>query len=207
MLSDVKIQEAIAECHNANIQKACISAQRVLLELSRLCTSNPRNLFDENGKLIPIKALPNEVAATVSSIEVVQKGGAHIQCHQCGARQEVRERVVKVKQWDKNVALTNMAKHFGLLRDLMEVTGKNGGPIQIETCQIPIERLSIEDRRMMLEILERNQLAIGQGNDGDSGDNINDTVDAEYVESTDRDKSGNERLTAAMPLYYSPDEE
>jgi hypothetical protein len=52
------------------------------------------------------------VAACVASVEVVER--------RTGDPENPVEYVHKVKLWDKNTALANLAKHFGLLKDLVE---------------------------------------------------------------------------------------
>lgn len=70
-------------------------------------------------------------------------------------------------------------------RERYEVTGKNGGPIDISTQPIPLNRISSEAQLQILEILERE---LGAGFDNEkligAGD-TRDSIDAEIIEVDD----------------------
>ena len=51
---------------------------------------------------------------------------------------------------------------LGELRDQLEITGKDGGPIQTEN-RVDLERLSFEEKQTLLEILEK--AGAGEGNE------------------------------------------
>jgi len=44
-----------------------------------------------------------------------------------------KDGTLKIKLYDKKSALTDLGKHFGLIKDLHEHTGKDGGPIETTT--------------------------------------------------------------------------
>jgi hypothetical protein len=78
-----------------------ITAEKITAELAALAFFNPADLYDESGKLIPVKDLPRHVAAALSKIE------------QYEGRGEDREAVGTVKKvhWhDKKAALEQLGK-------------------------------------------------------------------------------------------------
>jgi len=84
---------------------------QVIQEIARLAFNDPRNCFDNDGNLLPIKDWPVEVAATISSIKVVEKR----------AGDDVTTEVKEIKFWDKGKQIELAAKHLGMLVDKKEV--------------------------------------------------------------------------------------
>jgi len=140
-LTKPHISDAVARAQSERLDEMNVEAGVVLRELSRLATSDLRQLFREDGSLLPIDEMPDEVAAAISSIEVVTTYP--------NGKDEPPEYVKKVRLWDKNTALTNLAKHFGLLKDLVEHSGPGGGPIVTKT-EIDPKSLSKETLKRIL---------------------------------------------------------
>jgi len=105
LLTNPNIIEAISKTAHKRAEKLEINARRILLEMLRLATSDMRRCFDEDGNLLPIKELPRDVAACISGFEIVRRHTGE---------DEPEEYVHKIRTWDKNTALTNLAKHLGL---------------------------------------------------------------------------------------------
>ena len=81
-----------------------ITVEGVLSGIARLARADIRKLFDERGNLHSIRDLEDDIAAAVAAIEVVSRpvpGGQHGEI----------ERVHKIRLWDKNAALTNLARY------------------------------------------------------------------------------------------------
>lgn len=112
LLTKTDISDEIARRAAKLTQRAEIDAVTVLRELARLALSDPRELFDDQGRLRPVTELSDDMAAAVSSVEVVKRplpGGDEL------------EYIHKVRLWDKNAALTNLAKHFRLLKEILTI--------------------------------------------------------------------------------------
>lgn len=120
LLGNVGIAAAIAERTAKQLDKADLSAVRVLEEYRRLSFADPRKLFDADGNLIPIHKLDAETAATIASFEVIKKNAA--------AGDGLVDVVHKIRTVDKTKALDSLAKHFGLLVERLE----HGGQIVIK---------------------------------------------------------------------------
>lgn len=120
LLKNVGIAEAISKAQEQRGERTQITADRVLKELARIGLSDLRQAFDEQGNLKRPADWDDELAAAVSSVEVVARNSGD------GAVEYVH----KLKMWDKNTALANIAKHFGMFIERHEHTGKDGEPLQ-----------------------------------------------------------------------------
>jgi phage terminase small subunit len=115
LLAKPDIQAAVAEKTAAALEKAELTADRVLEELRRLAFADIRGLFDERGNLRPLHELSAEQAAAVASFEVVKQN--------IYADDGKVDTVHKLKVYDKTKALDMLAKHFGLLTEKIEHSG------------------------------------------------------------------------------------
>lgn len=115
LLTNPAIETAIQAGLAKRLQKAELTADRVLEEMRRLAFADIRRLFDEHGDLKPLHTLSAEDAAAIASIEVVKKnlaaGDNHVDI------------IHKVKAWDKTKALDMLGKHFNLLTEQVRHTG------------------------------------------------------------------------------------
>ena len=115
--------------------------------------SDIRHLFADDGSLLPPHSWPESIASAVSSIEVVPKNlGEYDE-----EGKPVMTEVHKIKLWDKNPALTNMAKHFNLLIEKHQHTGPDGGPIRV--AAVDPEKLSDNtlDELMSARVIEEGE--------------------------------------------------
>jgi phage terminase small subunit len=116
LLSSTEVAMAVSAGKAKQLDKAELSAMRVLEELRRLAFSDVRLLFGPDGNLKPIHTLTPEESACISSLEVIiknaQAGDGHM------------DTVHKLKVWDKTRSLEMLAKHFGLLVEKLEHSGQ-----------------------------------------------------------------------------------
>lgn len=115
LLSNADIAKAIAERKERQLATADLTAARVLEELRRLAFADPRRLFDENGRLKPITDWSAEDAACLASFEITSQKVK-------GSEDDEWETVKKIRVWDKTKALDLVAKHFGLLKEKIELS-------------------------------------------------------------------------------------
>jgi len=95
-----------------------IDPDRVLREAARLAYSDVRELFDEQGKLVPIRMWTDGAAAAVAGVEIVKR---NVDSHD-GKTDDV----IKFKTWDKGRALELLFKHLGLIRERVDLTVTTG---------------------------------------------------------------------------------
>ena len=123
-----KVQARVVELTGRGAEKAAIDIGRVLTELGRLGFSDLRRVFDEDGRLRPVKDWDDDTAAAVASVEVVTKTLP-------GQDDAEVEYVHKIKFWDKNSALEKIAKHLGMFIERHQLSGPadgEGKPTAIE---------------------------------------------------------------------------
>lgn len=108
------IAEAIQTAQSARLASVNITAQRVLSELARIGFSDVRKVFGPSGTLRDAEEWDDETGAAVSAVEVVET--------RPGEKDAESIYTKKIKLWDKNTALGNLAKHLGLLVDKVEHT-------------------------------------------------------------------------------------
>jgi phage terminase small subunit len=115
LLTNVEIRRAVDEGQAKRLEKAELSAVRILEELRRLALSDVGACFDESGNLKRITDLTPEQRASISSVEVIIKNAQ--------AGDGIMDTIHKLRFWDKPKALDILAKHFGLLIEKVEHSG------------------------------------------------------------------------------------
>jgi phage terminase small subunit len=114
------IQAAIDERQAIAVSEAGVNSARVKIELSRVAFFDQRRLFDADGKLIPTHQLPDDVAAGLAGIEIIEIGDGE---------ERTAGRLSKYRAWPKVEALNTLAKILKLAPDVHELTGKDGVPL------------------------------------------------------------------------------
>lgn len=115
LLKNAEIAEAVAEKTQQQLDKADLTANRVLEELRRLSFADIRGLFDAEGNLKPLHELTAEQAACIAGFEVIKKNAE--------AGDGKTDVVHKVRVIDKTRSLEMLAKHFALLTEKIEHSG------------------------------------------------------------------------------------
>jgi hypothetical protein len=119
------VRARVQELREGLLKATDITAQRVMLELARVAFADVRKVFDTDGKLIPIHKLDDDAAASIAGIEFettskVNKGKLVINLATGEMEPETTEvhtKVAKIKRYNKDAALTTLAKHFKLVGD------------------------------------------------------------------------------------------
>lgn len=116
LLTVVDVQAAIEAGKAKQLDKAELSAVRVLEEYRRLALSDVTALFDpETGKFKSMKDMPAEARAAIASVKATKKNLV--------AGDGVQEDVIEIRLWDKTRALEGLGKHFGLFKETIDVQG------------------------------------------------------------------------------------
>ena len=119
LLTKPDIAKAVQDGQRKQLAAADVTAQEVIRELARIGFSDVRQWFSEDGNLRPIHELEDSVAAAIGSIEVTRQRTRT----RSSEEESTEEWLVKVKAWNKNQALETLAKHFGLLKQTVDVPG------------------------------------------------------------------------------------
>lgn len=114
-----EVQARVQELIEQRFSKVSITAERTMKELARIAFADIRDLYDENGDLLPVHMLSDDAAATVARIEVEiearesDEPGDSDDPKARGARTLVVTK--KIRQSDKMAALALLARHFKIV--------------------------------------------------------------------------------------------
>jgi phage terminase small subunit len=120
-LSKPIIAEAIAAAMKEREKRTEITQDRVLKEYAKLAFLDPRRFYDEDGALIPVHKLDADVAAALVGVDVHEEKVDGVAIGQ----------TKKIKFVDKKGALDSVARHLGMFNDKLQMTGKDGGPVDM----------------------------------------------------------------------------
>ena len=109
------IKKFISQSLEKQKKSAGISTGRVIEELKRIALFDVRKIFDDDGKLIPVKDLAEDTARAVAGVEVTEMADGSIK--------------TKIKTIDKSKALETLAKHLGMLVDRVSHEGNVGNVV------------------------------------------------------------------------------
>jgi len=101
-LRHAEIAARIRELNELQFAAVGVDAETVKGELARVAFASGRDLFDAKGKMIPISDLPDDVASTITGIDVERRKGENGETYE----------ILKIRRADKMGALALLARHF-----------------------------------------------------------------------------------------------
>lgn len=102
-----QLSSMISKAKEARSERTKITQDRVLQEEACLAFSDPRKFYDQDGNLLAPHELPEEVARSIASFEVIElKGG--------GTK-------YKYRTWDKGKSLERIGRHLGIFNDKLKL--------------------------------------------------------------------------------------
>lgn len=107
-------------------------AFRLTNELTKLSFSDARQLFDEDGNLKPVHELPDHIAASISSLDVVKR----VITSKDGSVDEVQY-THKIRLHDKVKAIQALQKQLGLIAPDVNIINNT----TINNSTIPLDKL------------------------------------------------------------------
>lgn len=111
LMADSKVSTRVKELKERITNAGIASAERVLLEASRLALFDPRKLFREDGSPKPINELDDDTAAALAGLDVLEEFEGS------GDERVFVGYTKKYKIADKNSALEKLFKHHGLYKE------------------------------------------------------------------------------------------
>ena len=115
-LSQDDIAEAVRLGMEKRAAKVEVSSDFVLSQYLKLASVDVADLFDEYGNLKNIHEIPPEVRQAISSVETeTRKDGRGDDAEDVTTK--------KVKLWDKKSTLDSLARHLGMFKDNLNLTG------------------------------------------------------------------------------------
>lgn len=147
-------KETIKNCRRLVEYRALKLTKSILEEEARLAFSDIRELFDEDGNLLPPYLLPRDVAAAVQSFDRIERSIPR------GDDEPIVTVTYKYKLWDKSSALERLSRHLGLYRADNEQKPKSNVFQQIN---LNMSDFTEEELEMLVRLggkLANNQLSL-----------------------------------------------
>ena len=114
-----RVAAAIAEEQAQRWRALHMTADEVLARLAVFARHDERRLFDNTGHLQPVHDLPDDVAARIVSVKVLQESTTRERVDG-ETEEETTERLVQVKVADPLRATELLAKHHRLISDRVD---------------------------------------------------------------------------------------
>jgi phage terminase small subunit len=125
ILKRPEVKAYLAERRKDLSEATGVRAEQIVRELSMVGFSNIKKLYNEDGSIIPVHLLPDEVAASLSGIDVEA-------LYEGSGKDRIRVGdILKFKAWPKVDALEKLAKILGFMVEKVEVTDEQPPIIQL----------------------------------------------------------------------------
>jgi len=108
LLRNVEISKRIEELKTEQQDRLQVKADDVIKEMARIALLDVADVIDDDGCLMSIKDIPIDSRKAIASIEVTEEYEG------TGKNRKLNGYINKVRFWDKNKALDNLGKHFGI---------------------------------------------------------------------------------------------
>lgn len=146
MLRNDQVSAALALAAGERSARVEVQADDVLRELKTFSHANPAEAFDDRGRLLHISKMPHDLQLAIQSFEW---GGTGTSAQPGG--------LTKVKFWPKHRGLEMLGRHIRLFGE--EAPSSVTNVFQVNntqmTVQIDYTRLSVEEHRQLLVLLEK----------------------------------------------------
>lgn len=142
LLTNEAIARHIAELRDARSARVGVQADDVLRGLWHIAMLDIGEAFDASGALKPLADMPEGVRRAIASVETEELFNGR------GGERASIGVTRKVRFHDKIRALDLLGQHLGLWKSKVEVTGRDGGPIERRS----VEQLS--DEELLAIVLE-----------------------------------------------------
>lgn len=147
-LTKPDIEAEIQRLMKERASRVEVTSDMVLRELLNLACVDVGQVFGENGSLLPIHSIPENVRKAISGIDVYEEYAGH------GEDRENIGQTKKLRFWDKTKALEMLGRHLKMFTEKLEHSGPNGGPIQTEA-----KARSEDEAKAFAEMLARADVA------------------------------------------------
>lgn len=104
-----QVSQAIQKAMKERLHKVGVRAEKVLTRMARIGYVDIRRLYGPNNTLLDVKDWPDDVVPAVAGVETFEEYVGR------GEDRHLIGYTKKVRLWDPNPALTNMAKNLGVI--------------------------------------------------------------------------------------------
>jgi len=124
LLSNPKVQGYLTSRKAELLAAQQVNQEAVLGRLAFMALGDIRTLFDSNGNLKPMSELTAEEASMLQGVEIFEEWEGR------GEDRRAIGLTKKVKFVSRLNAVKTLGQHFGMFSKKVEVTGKDGGPME-----------------------------------------------------------------------------
>jgi phage terminase small subunit len=162
LLRNTKVAEIVSSIRGKRLDELEITSERVLAALAAIAFHDPRKFFNADGSAKQVTELDDVTAQALAGLEVSEL------FEDVGDQKHVYGLTKKFKLADRLRALEMLGRHLKMFTDKVEHSGKDGGPIQVESG-VDLTKLTDEELADLHQILEAaeqrpaSQLEIGSG--------------------------------------------
>ncbi len=103
------VRKALDRAVEERLRKIGVHAEKVLTRMAQLAFADIRKIFGPNGTLLSPEEWPDDITSAVAGVEVFEEFQGK------GESRTLIGHTKKVRLWDPNPSLTNMAKHLGII--------------------------------------------------------------------------------------------
>lgn len=154
------VYAAVQAAIEKRAKRSTVTADRVLAELAKIGFSSLSDVtdwgtkevafgFDEDGKRLRPEDIGDATLVTYADapfVKPVNRDDLPPDIRAAVAEVSLGRDGFKIKMHDKGAALALMARHLGMLVDKSEVSGPNGGPIQLQARADELASLPADQR-------------------------------------------------------------
>ena len=125
------VRQALDRAMEERLRKIGVHAVEVLTRMARIGFADIRKLYRPDGTLLPPHEWPDEIGPAVAGVETFEEYQGK------GENRILVGYTKKVRLWDPNPSLTNMAKNLGLIGN-----GKHEGKTEEEDTEEIVKSMS-----------------------------------------------------------------
>lgn len=137
LLKHAKVGAAVDAAMKNRAERTGITSEMVLKELAKIGFSDIRKAIKWRAHLVEEEDNPEggdiAVVKTIVTNQVELIGSEDLDDETAAAISEISQNQgggIKLKLHDKRAALVDIGKHLGMFKEKVELTGKDGGPIE-----------------------------------------------------------------------------
>lgn len=113
------VQRELTRKINKNLERIDVSVESIIRELHRIAMTDTGDLYDDNGKLLDIKKMPEHVRRAISSIKTKEVW----ETLDKAKGPEVVGYTQEVKLWSKEKGLEMLGKHLQMWVEKIQLVG------------------------------------------------------------------------------------
>jgi phage terminase small subunit len=138
LLGKTRVASAIAERQEILRKKLKITQENTLEELARIAFFDCGDLFDGQGRLLPLDRIPEDARRALASIETEHRT--------IGKGDDAKSATITIiRAFDKLKTLEQLGKHLGLFVERKEISGPGGGSVETKITDYPPELTSVAE--------------------------------------------------------------